>query len=212
MALTATTTLSVAVAQTDTSIVVASATSFAAGMYLLIDQEIMQVSKNYTSGTTIPVQRGLDGAVQTLHRITANVNLYNGSDEAVAAANVVTWPKVRGRDVLSYTTAGAITLPNLGNDMVAILNSTVALAMTLAAPTKDMDGAILVVIGNGKAAHTLTLPAGVGLGAGGSGSDVGTFGSGAQQAVTLMAANAVWVPFPSFMGGTSLGTITVTWA
>lgn len=130
----------------------------------------------------------------------------------MAPPNLVQWPKVRGRDVLSYSAAGAITLPTPGNDMVAILNSTAALAMTLAAPTKDMDGSILTIIGNGKAAHTVSLPAGVGLGAGGSGVDVGTFGSGAQQSVTLMAANAVWVPYPSYMGGTSLGTITVTWA
>lgn len=212
MALT-TTTLSTAVAQGDTNIVVASATGFAAGNLILIDQEVMQVVKSYSSGTTIGVLRGLDGSVQTIHRITANVTTFLASDEAgPAGQTAVQWPKVRARDLLSYTTAGAITLPTPGADMVAVLNSTVALAMTLAAPTKDMDGSILTVIGNGKAAHTLSLPAGVGLGAGGSGVDVGTFAAGAQQAVVLMAANAVWVPFPSFFGGTSLANITVTWA
>lgn len=212
MALTATTTLSIAVGLTDTSVNVTSATSFAPGLYFLIDQEVFQVAKGYTTGTVIPVQRGLDGSQQVIHRITANVNLYTGDGEQTAPGNFVTWPKVRGRDVMSYTTAGAVTLPSIGNDMIAILNSTVALAMTLAAPTKDMDGSILTVIGNGKAAHTLSLPAGVGLGAGGSGVDVGTFAAGAQQSVVLMAANAVWVPYGSFMGGTSLANVTVTWA
>lgn len=208
-----TTTLSTAVAQGDTNIVVASATGFAAGNLILIDQEVMQVVKSYSSGTTIGVLRGLDGSVQTTHKITANVNTFLGSDQpGPNAQTTVQWPEVRGRDLLSYTTAGAITLPTQGSDMVAILNSTVALAMTLAAPTKDLDACLLVVIGNGKAAHTLSLPAGVGLGAGGSGVDVGTFAAGAQQAVVLMAANGVWVPFPSFFGGTSLANITVTWA
>lgn len=212
MALT-TTTLSTAVAITDTSIIVASATGFAAGNLVLIDQELMQVLKNYVSGTTIPVLRGLDGTKQVLHRITANVTTYLPSDQAGPLAQEgIQYPMQRGREILSYTTAGAITLPTPGNDMLAILNSTVALAMTLAAPTKDMDGSILTVVGNGKAAHTLSLPAGVGLGAGGSGVDVGTFASGAQQSVVLMAANAVWVPYGSFMGGTSLANVTVTWA
>jgi hypothetical protein len=58
----------------------------------------------------------------------------------------------------------------------------------------------------------LTLPAGVGLGAGGSGVDVGTFAAGAQNAIALMAANGVWVPYPSFFGGTSLANVTVPWA
>lgn len=210
MALTKTT-LSSAVGQTDVSIVVASATGFAVGNLVTIDQETMQVSKNYSSGTTIPVQRGLE-SVQTTHKASANVITYLASDEAIAAGNAVQFPKVRGRDLLSYSAAGAITLPTPGNDMVAIINGTGALAMTLAAPTTDMDSSILTIIGNGKAAHTVSLPAGVGLGAGGSGVDVGTFAAGAQQCVVLMACNAVWVPYGAFMGGTSLANVTVTWA
>lgn len=212
MALTKTV-LTSAVGQTDANVVVSSATGFAAGNFLKIDQEVMQVAKSYVSGTTIPVLRGLDGSKQTTHVNTTNVVTFLGSDEAgPQEQQFVQWSEVPGRDTLSYIAAGAITLPRPGSDMVAILNSTVALAMTLAAPTTDMDGSILTVIGNGKAAHTLSLPAGVGLGAGGSGVDVGTFASGAQQAVVLMAANAVWVPYPSFFGGTSLSGVTVTWA
>lgn len=212
MALTRTT-LSAAVAINDSSIVVASATGFAAGNFILIDQEVLQVAKNYVSGTTIPVSRGQDGTVSAAHKITAGAVTFLASDEAGPGAQTFTqFPRVRGRDVASYTAAAAVTLPTPGNDMVAILNSTVALAMTLAAPTADLDGSILVVIGNGKAAHTLSLPAGVGLGAGGSGVDVGTFAAGAQQSVVLMAANGVWVPYPSFFGGSSLANVTVTWA
>ena len=57
----ATTTLSSAVGTSDISIVVASATSFAAGRLLIVDQELMQVTQAYSSGTTIPVLRGRDG-------------------------------------------------------------------------------------------------------------------------------------------------------
>lgn len=212
MALTKTV-LTSAVTQTDSNIVVSSATGFAAGSFLKIDQEVLQITKAYVSGTTIPVIRGLDGSKQTTHVNTTNVTVFLGSDEpGPQEQQFVQFPEVPGRDIQSYIAAGAITLPRPGSDMVAILNSTVALAMTLAAPTTDMDGSILTVIGNGKAAHTLTLPAGVGMGAGGSGVDVGTFASGAQNAVVLMAANAVWVPYPSFFGGTSLANVTVTWA
>src|SRR2546426_3572 len=159
-----TTTVSSAVGQTDTSIVVASATGVAAGSFAVLDQEVMQVSKNYSTGTTIPVQRGLDGSVQTTHKASANITFYLGSDEAIAAVNVVQFPKVRGRDHLSYSAAGAITLPTPGNDMIAVINGTGALAMTLANPTKDMDGCMLYIIANGKAAHTVTYTAGVGNG------------------------------------------------
>jgi len=207
-----TTTLASAVAITDVSIVVASATGFAAGNFVLIDQEVMKVAQNYLSGTTIPVLRGQDGSQTTTHKASTNVITGVGSDETMNAQQVVQFPETRARDILSYSAAGAITLPIPGTDMVAVINGTGALAMTLAAPTKDMDGSIMTVIGNGKAAHTLSLPAGVGLGAGGSGVDVGTFAAGAQQAVVLMAANGVWVPYPSFFGGTSLANITVTWA
>lgn len=212
MALTKTT-ITAAVAVADSSIIVSSATGFAAGNLVLIDQELMQVTKNYVSGTTIPVLRGLDGTKQALHRITANAVTYLPTDQiGPLAQEGIIYPMQRGREQLSYTAAGAITLPTPSNDMVAVLNSTVALAMTLAAPTADLDGAILTIIGNGKAAHTVSLPAGVGLGAGGSGVDVGTFAAGAQQSVVLMASNGVWVPYGSFIGGTSLANITVTWA
>ena len=57
MALT-TTTLSAAIGRDDKAITVASATGFAAGYIVLIDREVFQVTKDYSSGTTIPVIRG----------------------------------------------------------------------------------------------------------------------------------------------------------
>lgn len=56
------TTLSAAVtSNTQDRITVASATGFAAGRFVYIDNELMQVARTYSSGTTIPVLRGKGG-------------------------------------------------------------------------------------------------------------------------------------------------------
>jgi hypothetical protein len=201
MALT-TTTNSSAIAATDQSFVVASATSFSAGKIVKVNGEFMQVLSSYTSGTTIPVRRGLNGTQPQAHGATSNGSVGDGSDFAQAAPQgTMAYPGIRVREVKAYGAAGAITLPTPGNDAVAILNGTNALAMTLANPTKDQDGDILIVTGNGKAAHTVTYTAGVGNG--GSGYDVFTFATGANNTVAFIAANAIWNPLPSLIAGTA---------
>lgn len=222
MALPNTTTLSAAVAINDTTVLLASITNVTAGNFFRIDQEVFKILSVPAAATTpVPVLRGQEGTAQVAHLTSAQIllgaspsNLVAGDwpQAAAGAASPTSQPAVKIRTVKNYAAAGAITLPTPGQDAVAIIDATVALAMTLAAPSVLNDGDILTVIGNGKAAHTLALPAGVGLGAGGSGVDVGTFAAGAQQCVVLMAANGVWVPYGSFMGGTSLANVTVTWA
>lgn len=202
----ATTTLSSAVTAGDTSMVVASATGIVAGALARIDNELVKVAGWYVSGTTVPILRGQDGTVTAAHAASANVTHGNASDFAnpsPGSADVVTYPSRPGRDLTSYSAAGAIALPTPGRDAVAVLNGTGALAMTVANPTKDMDGSILIIIGNGKAAHTVTYTAG--LGNGGSGLDVLTFDTNAQCCVALIAANAIWLPFPSPLSGTLTG-------
>lgn len=222
MALPTSTTLSAAVTQNDTAILLASITDIAAGVWLKIDQEMMLVlSVGASASVPVSVRRGQEGTGQVAHAITVQViagasptNLVLGDfpQTLPGAPNLGAQGVVRSRQVKNYATAGAITLPTPGTDMIAIIDGTNALAMTVAAPSKLNDGDMLAIVGNGKAAHTVSLTAGVGLGAGGSGVDVGTFASGGQQCIVLMAANAVWVPFGSFMGGTSLANVTVTWA
>ena len=204
-----TTTLSSAVAVSDNSIVVASATGAAVGSLVLIDQEVMVIGKSYVSGTTIPVYRGQNGSVTAAHASSANVVFFLGTDEVAQSPQTLTqWPIAgRGRPLVSYSAAGAIALPTPGTDQVAVINGTSALAMTLAVPTTDMDGTILYIVGNGKAAHTVTATGG--LGAGGTALDTLTFAAGGQQCVAVIAANAVWVPLPSVLAGT-LTNITVT--
>jgi hypothetical protein len=196
------TTAAAAIAASDTSITVTLATGFSAGYQIRIDQEEMRITSAYVSGTTIPVVRGQDGTQVVAHAILAGVCCGIASDWPTPTAQTsVQYPMAgRGRTMTTYGAAGALTLPTAGSDAVAILNSTVALAMTLANPTKDMDGAMFIVVGDGKAAHTVTYTAG--MGNAGSGYTVMTCDVGAQCAIQMIAANSIWVWLPSPLSGT----------
>lgn len=191
MALTATT-LASAVAQLDTSIVVASATGAAAGTLILIDQETMQVAQNYTSGTTIPVLRGRDGAAQVAHPTSSKVLFFLASDETGPLNQFNTqFPTSRGRQVLSYSASGALTLPTPGYDAVAFLNGASLLAMTLANPTADLDGCVMTITGIGTVrAHTVTYTAG--FGNVGATADVVTMSATQVQAFQIIASGGFW--------------------
>lgn len=186
----ATTTFSSAVAITDNVVVVASATSVAAGRFMRADGEMMKVAQSYVSGTTVPVLRGQDGTATKAHVSGANVthglstDFANPPDGAQAA---VTNPAQPAFPLLSYGVAGALS-PVQG---IHQINGTGALAMTLASPTKDQDGQIMIVIANGKAAHTVTLTAG--FGANTTNSDVMTFHATQTTGFMCIASNGVWV-------------------
>jgi hypothetical protein len=77
--------------------------------------------------------------------------------------------------------------------MVAFLNGTSVLAMTVADPPTALDGSFLWIIGNGVAAHTVTFASGL-SNTGASGSyDVITFNaSGAAAIGPFMAVNGFW--------------------
>lgn len=200
MALT-TTTLASACAAGDTSIVVTSATGFAARSIILIDQEQMQVAASYLSGTTVPVRRGQGGTVANAHAVSANVVVGTGNDfGAIAAQTNANFPIAgRARTLTSYSASGAIELPKPGNDAVAVLNGTGTLTMTLANPTTDMDGSLLYIVSNAKVAYTVTYTAGWG-GAGGS-YDTATGNTSGQTGMLLIACNGAWVLL-SVMTGT----------
>ncbi len=206
------TTLSSACAAADSSIVVASATGFTAGYLIRIDQENMRVGGAYVSGTTIPVIRGQDGTIVQAHVVTASVVCGTASDWSTPTAQThVQYPIAgRARTLTSYTADGAIALPTPGADAMAVLNSTVALAMTLATPTKDMDGCFLWIVGNGKAAHVVT-PA-TALNDAGSNFDTAiTFASGGRQVCALLAMNEFWSLAPSVAAGT-LTNVSITYS
>jgi len=200
----ASTTLSVACAVGDTSIVVASATSIAVGRLIVVDQEVMQVSAAWTSGTTIPVLRGRDGTAVVAHKVTAAVLHGNAADfSGPAAGSVVTYPTVRPVLVQSYSATGTMTLPPPGCDLRVILNGTSVITLTIPVPTRDLDGTNLVIISNGAAAHVPTFSSG--LGGAGSSYDAITNNATGQFALSVYAAGGYWC-IPQAPGIT--GTVT----
>ena len=204
MALT-TTTLAAACTADASKLSVTSATGIAQGDIIKIDDEILQVTKGYVVGTTsVPVLRGQSGTVAVAHPSSANLSHDTPAGFGDPSPQVVpSYPLAgRARTATSYSAAGAIALPSPGSDAVAILNGTSAIALTLANPTKDMDGDILIIIGNGKSQSTVTYTAG--LGNAGSGYDVLTLQNGGQVGCILMACNGIWV----LLGAPFTGTTT----
>lgn len=207
MALT-TTTLASACGINDTVIVVAASTGFTAGYQIIVDQEVMQIVNSYTiagNGVNVPVLRAQNGTVTQAHAASANVTMGAQSDTdwgSYAPQSDTAFPIAgRATTLTSYSATGAISLPNVGNNAIAVLNGTGALAMTLAVPTKDQDGSILTVIGNGKAAHTVTFATAIGNS--GAGYTVLTFPAGGQVGFQVMACNGIWVILSSPISGTS---------
>ena len=196
------TTLSSAVAVTDRSIAVASATSIAVGRIIRVDQEIMVVAKTWVSGTTIPVLRGMHGTATAAHVVTANVVHGDAADYDTPAAGTMTgYPMARATVVSSITATSSLSHAPAGSDHRVILNGTSVITLTVPVPTKDMDGDMLIVVGNGAAAHVVTYTGGVG----GAGSSYDAFTVNATGAVALItiAANETWqmVTAPA-VGGT----------
>ncbi len=195
------TTISAAMAVDAKQMIVASATGFAAGVEVRMNGEVFQVSKGYVAGATIvPVLRGQNGTIAVAHGITSRVVVGTQADwmQSNAPQTVAQYPIAgRARVVTSYGAAGAIALPIAGNDTLAIINGTNALAMTLAAPTKDLDGSVLTIAGIGAAAHTVTM-----TGFSGASLTVATFDATGKCAFSVMAMDEIWVPFPSPLSGT----------
>jgi len=207
-----TTTLAANCAASDTQISVTSATGFAAGNRVHIDGEDFQVVNSYVSGTLIPVLRGQNGSYAIAHASGANVVTGLGSDFANAGPQAtVTYPKSGiVRTLVSYSTSGAIGIPTAGQDQIAMLNGSSALTMTLANPTSDMDGTLLYLVGNGLAAHTVTIS--TGLGGGTTTYDVATFSTALRGGCTLMADNSTWVLVGSGVATATGATGSPLWA
>lgn len=198
------TTLASACALLDTNIVVASATSIAAGRLVKVDSEMMQVTKAYVSGVTVPVIRGQDGTVQAAHVTTARIFHGDAADfDTPAPPTVTTYPQVRARNLVSITATSTLALAPAGSDLMVILNGTSVIALTIPVPTTDMDGSELSIISNGVAAHTLTFTGG--LSGAGSSYDVITINATAPAAFKFVACNDLWYWYCQAPGG---GTVT----
>lgn len=210
MALTSTT-LASACGASDKQIVVASATGFAAGNLILVDREVMRVSKEYISGTTIPLDaRGFDGTAQVAHSSATLVTTGLGSDFTDPAAGALggnLFASQKPLVVTYYTAAGAITPPPAGSDGLAVIVGTGALAMTLAVPTRIQDGSRLAITNAGTAAHTVTVTGGAG-GVGAT-ADVYTFKADQRQALEFIAANLTWNQFGVVAGAATVAGVGV---
>jgi hypothetical protein len=171
----------------------------------------MQIAKNYVSGTTIPVQRGLDGHADDAQSRPANVTIFLASDETAPRADGGAVPDSRDAAPEAVLRGGgAITLPNAGEDMVAIINGTSTLAMTLANPTKDMDGSCSTSSPTAK--RRTPSPTRAGVGNGGSTMDVGTYNTTEQTGCALMAVNGFWVLWANGIGSSGTQVAGVVWA
>jgi hypothetical protein len=201
----ATTTLSAAITATAGEITVASATSVAAGRLLLIDQEVMQVTKGYSSGTTVPVVRGRDGTAAVAHTITSTVTHGLPEDfQPPGAQAMVRRPTQRPWKQVSYTGAtNTLVLPAEGENLHVILNGTTADTLTIPVPTADMTGTRLLISSNGVAQHLLTFTGGL-CGAGAS-YDVVTINATAPASFEFVAVDSLW---HSICGAAISGTTT----
>lgn len=187
------TTLSSAVAAGDRSIVVASATSVAAGRLVQIGGEMLEVTKGYSSGTTVPVLRGRMGTAAEAHVASQRVVHGDAADFATpvgAVAPMSAQPRVRR--VVSYTgtTAQTCDLPKPGEDLVVIMNGSALNTLTVPVPTKDLDGATITFMDATAAAHVITFTGG--LGGAGSSYDVITFNGTGANVLVVMACNELW--------------------
>lgn len=192
------TTLASACGASDTVIVVASATGIVARAKVEIDGEIMQVIQSYdasTNGVNVPVIRGQEGTYAYAHPTSAKVRIGLSNDSgwgSQVAQTVNQFPiATPARQRTSYSASGAITLPQPGNDMVAIINGTSVCAMTVADPGTALDGSLLWIASNGAAAHTITFASG--LSGAGSSYDVLTVNATAPVLMgPFMAVNGYW--------------------
>jgi len=194
------TTASAAIGVNDLSMTVTSATGFAAGYVVRVDNEFMVVGPSYTSGTTIPLyRRGDQGSQQVAHNILAEVVCGIASDWP--AQPVAQYSQVQP-NLNDFVTLGAnvsLTYPN--KNTVYLITKATACAITLAAPaTKGTDGVWVTFLSATAAAHTVTYTPGCYGDT--TSSDVATFAAKAGASMTAIS-------YQGALGVQSLANVTL---
>lgn len=177
------TTTSAAVGINDLVIPVTSATGFAAGSVLRVDNEFMIVDKSYVSGTNIPVYRRGDlGSQQVAHisLAVATVGVAGdwpaGNVASVAQVDPSRW------DVVTIGADVTIVFPN--KDTVYLIRKATAAAITLSAPaTKGTVNVQARFFSETAAAHVVTYTPG--FYADTTSSDLATFAAKAGASATF---------------------------
>lgn len=199
----ANTTLGAAKAASDTFLKVASATGFAAGYKVRIGDESYQVGKGYVSGATIvPIGLEKDGTVAVAHPSGAQVTVGAAIDWAASTtpqANSSFPISGRSRVINEYSADGAISLPPAGADALAVISGTAHTGMTLAVPSKDLNGCKLTILNLTAAAHVVTVAGGVG----GSAIVTLTQDASGRSMIELLAYNEIW--YCPALSGTTTG-------
>lgn len=194
------TTLSSACNAIQNFILVASATSIVAGRKVVIDGEVMEVRKDYVSGTTVGVLRGREGTQQVAHISGVRVTHGEGADFADPGVGVPTNYPAAGLTVerRSYSGTTTIDLPRPGTYLDITLVGAAG-AFTVPVPTKDLDGCRIAFSSDTAAAHTVTFTGG--LGGVGATADVCTFKADQKQAFEVIARNETWAQLGGLVAG-----------
>jgi hypothetical protein len=196
MALTRTT-ISAAVSADALIIPVTSATGFAAGNFLRVDNEFMQVVS--VSGTNISVRsRGDFGSAAVAHNILAPATTGLTSDLPDFPVGQMAQVQPEGQTIVTASVDGALSIPNQ-NTLVLVQKAGVC-AMTLAAPTTAQDGLVLTILSATANAHTVTYTAG--FYGDTTSSDVATFAAKVGASMTIQAQGGKW-------GVVSLANVTL---
>ncbi len=196
MALTRTT-ISAAVSADALIIPVTSATGFAAGNFLRVDNEFMQVVS--VSGTNIAVRsRGDFGSAAVAHNILAPATTGLTSDLPDFPVGQVAQVDPNGQTIVAASVDGALSIPNQ-NTLVLVQKAGVC-AMTLAGPTAAQDGLVLTILSATANAHTVTYTAG--FYGDTTSSDVATFAAKVGASMTIQAQGGKW-------GVVSLANVTL---
>lgn len=169
-----------------------SASGVAAGNFLKIDSEYMVVDRSYVSGTAVPVfKRGDQGSAVVAHNALAICSNGLFSDLSALAAGFDAPEPGLNRPIATYSVDGAITVPTV--DTVVVLDKATAAAMTLAAPTADLDGMILTITSTTAVVHVITATSLIADGTSGSPHTTITFTTGYKgQGCQLMALAGLW--------------------
>lgn len=198
------TTLAAPISVTDLVITVTSAAGFGtsqtAPQFIKIDDEFMVIAPAYNtapynaSSLSIPVyRRGDQGTAVAAHNALAPVTTGLFSDQvplAPGADSAVPVPAAQDH-IASYSVNGAIALPTAPNTTVVLTKAGVA-AMTLAAPTKDIDGYSLFITSTTAFAHTITATGLIQDGATGAPHNLVTLAAFKGAGITLQALQGLW--------------------
>lgn len=182
------TTLATAAGSNDMSIKVTSATGFAAGNIIRVDNEIM-AQTGAASGTSIPVRRGIEGTSAIAHGILADVVTgLPGDYPNPPPAQVTFVPVDAARVTLGVDTTLSST--DFVQDTTFVLTKAGVCAITLGAPSKAQNGVRIGFRSNTANAHTVTYTAG--FYGDTTSSDVATFAAKVGASCTFEANGGAW--------------------